>query len=453
MKLPVDPPNLELLGKELASDPAAFTRLWVNGINPAPDGRYRHWDEIRFRKPPDGLTREHWWLAIKLARALILKPLPLIGNDGRPFQFAMPDPALEMVQSIDRDASGRIQASEQVTNPATRDRYLVSSLIDEAITSSQLEGAATTYSVAKEMLRSGRDPRDRNEQMILNNYRAMRHVRDLTDSPLTPEVVLRLQRMLTSETLDDPSASGRLRTLEEQVKVWDARDGTVLHIPPPSEQLEERLRLMCAFANGEIPNFYVHPVVRAALLHFWLAYDHPFVDGNGRTARALFYWSMLRSGYWLCEYLSISGVVKKMPGQYMRAYLYSETDSNDATYFVLFHLRVVRVAIRELHAYLERKMTELRGTEQLLRKSHLNHRQLTLIGHALRHPDAEYTIESHRSSHDVVYQTARADLLDLTSRGLLEKRRLARRFAFFPPGDLSEKVRAQAGRRSRSLGS
>jgi Fic family protein len=447
MKLPVDPPSIEQIVKDLAGDTATFTRLWAGGINPAPQGRYRHWDEIRFRTPPDGLTRQHWWLGIKLARATILKPLPLIGKDGRPFQFAMPDPALEMVQSIDRDASGRIQASEQVTNPATRDRYLVSSLIEEAITSSQLEGAATTYGVAKEMLRSGRDARDKNEQMILNNYHTMRHVRNLMNSPLTPELVLQLQRMLTSETLEDPTASGRLRTADEPVRVSDARDGTVLHVPPPSDQLEERLKLMCAFANGEIPNFYVHPVVRAALLHFWLAYDHPFVDGNGRTARALFYWSMLRSGYWLCEYLSISGVVKKMPGQYMRAYLYSETDGNDATYFVLFHLRVVRVAIRELHAYLERKMIELRGTEQLLRKSQLNHRQLALIGHALRHPGAEYSIESHRSSHDVVYQTARADLLDLTARGLLEKRRLARRFAFFPPVDLSEKVRAQASRR------
>lgn len=42
-----------------------------------------------------------------------------------------------------------------------------------------------------------------------------------------------------------------------------------------------------------------------------IAYMHPFVDGNGRTARALFYWYMLKSGYWLTEYLSISRVIAK----------------------------------------------------------------------------------------------------------------------------------------------
>ena len=442
MKTPMSPPDLNDLIRK--ATPEMFARLMSMGMSPAPAGRYHHWHGLRFRTPPEGLSVEQWWMGMKIARASILKPLPLRDIQGRPFQIAMPDAVLEMVHSIDRDASGRIQVSEQITNPSIRDRYLVASLIDEAITSSQLEGASTAYQAAKNMIRSGREPKDRDERMIFNNYRAMRHVRDLKDAPLTVDVVLQLQRMLTQDTLDDPTAAGRLRNTTEAVRVWDNQDGTLLHTPPPAAELDHRLKLMCDFANGEIPEFYVHPVVRAALLHFWLAYDHPFVDGNGRTARALFYWSMLRSGYWLCEFLSISGIVKKAPGQYKRAYLYSETDSNDATYFVLFHLRVVQLAIKELHAYLERKMLELRGAEGLLRRTQLNHRQLALISHALRHPGTEYTIESHRVSHDIVYQTARADLLDLANRGLLEKHVRGRKFGFYPPEGLGDRVRAAA---------
>src|SRR5205814_10028127 len=56
-----------------------------------------------------------------------------------------------------------------------------------------------------------------------------------------------------------------------------------------------------------------HPMVRSMILHFWLAYDHPFVDGNGRTARALFYWSMLRNGYWMFEYITISKIILSGP--------------------------------------------------------------------------------------------------------------------------------------------
>lgn len=58
---------------------------------------------------------------------------------------------------------------------------------------------------------------------------------------------------------------------------------------------------MCAFPNGHLPDTFIHPAIRAIILHFWLGYDHPFVDGNGRTARALFYWAMLRQNYSLFE--------------------------------------------------------------------------------------------------------------------------------------------------------
>ena len=65
----------------------------------------------------------------------------------------------------------------------------------------------------------------------------------------------------------------------------------------------------------EIAGGFIHPMIRSIILHFWLAYDHPFVDGNGRTARALFYWSMLRHGYWLFEFISISQIILKGPDQ------------------------------------------------------------------------------------------------------------------------------------------
>jgi Fic family protein len=93
----------------------------------------------------------------------------------------------------------------------------------------------------------------------------------------------------------------------------------------------------------------VHPVVRAILIHFMLGYDHPFYDGNGRTARALFYWSLARSGYWLMEYVSISRLLRQAPAQYARAYRHTETDDNDTTYFIVHQLEVIQQAIAALH--------------------------------------------------------------------------------------------------------
>lgn len=402
--------------------------------------RYLHWDELRHRPPPQGLSHEQWWLAEKLSRRGTGTPLPLLSSDGSPFWFCQPPLLLKGLHEIDMKAGASVMAPEAVTTAATRDRYLLSSLMEEAITSSQMEGAATTRDVAKAMIRSRRAPRDRSEQMILNNYRTMQRIRELREKPLTPQLVLDLHRMVSQDTLDDPADAGRLRPPGKEVVVDDVY-GTVFHVPPPAGELEPRLEQLCRFANGETPAVFLHPVVRAITLHFWLAYDHPFCDGNGRTARALFYWAMLNQGYWLFEFISISSVINNARGQYERSFLLSESDDNDLTYFLLAQVKVIQQAIANLHAYLERKAGEVGALQRRLEgMAGLNHRQLALLRHALRHAGFRYTVLSHQSSHGVSNQTARSDLQKLAKRGLLIPEKDGRREVFRVPADLAARL-------------
>lgn len=403
---------------------------------PLAKGKYRHWDNLRHLEPPDGLTHEEWWCAVKLARNSLFRFIPLTTPAAVPFRYCVPDPVQEKLHKIDSLASGRIAMSEQVTNPDTRDRYLVNSLMEEAITSSQLEGAATTRQVAADMIRTGRKPKDHGEKMILNNYIAMRHIREMAKQDLTPERVLGLHRMLTEDTLDNPEDAGRLQTKQaERVVVADGYDDRILHEPPPVDQLPDRLKKMCEFANRqEEMGYFLHPIIRSIILHFWLAYDHPFADGNGRTARMLFYWSMIRHGYWLFEYISISRILKSAPSKYKTAYLLTETDDNDLTYFILYQLEVMTQGIADLESYLEKKVAAVRAVEHKLRSTEgLNHRQFALLSHALRHPHAEYSIKSHQRSHNVAYATARSDLFQLVEAGYLEAVRSGKRsFRYLP---------------------
>ena len=168
--------------------------------------------------------------------------------------------------------------------------------MEEAITSSQLEGAATTREVAKDLIRTGRKPRDNSEQMILNNFRTMQKIREWKDLPLTPELVFDIHRLVTDNTMEDPTAAGRLRREDEKRVVADDT-GEVYHDPPDARELPARLEAMCAFANGATPDNFIHPAVRAVLLHFWLAYDHPFVDGNKRIAFATMDVFLRMNGY------------------------------------------------------------------------------------------------------------------------------------------------------------
>ena len=448
MKIPVTPPNfLALVQSELSTPdgPQIWVKLAEARTGALVRGKYRHWDILRHLQPPSGLTVEQWWLGLKMARTAMYQAIPLLDKRGMRFQYALPDVAQRMLHEIDRDASGTIQISEQVTNPQTRDTYLYSSLIEEAITSSQLEGAATTREVAKNMIKRGRQPRDRSERMIYNNYQALLFIRTVIDQPLTPKILFEIHRILVDGTLDDPDAAGRTRNANEPICVLDELDGTTLHEPPSADQLAWRMEQMCAFANQQSAEPFVHPVIRAVLLHFWLAYDHPFVDGNGRTARALFYWSMVRQSYWLAEFLSISRIIKKARGAYGRSFLYTETDDNDATYFILNQLRIITQAIQELHLYLAKKAADLKKTAGLLQqseaiKNQLNYRQLALMNHALKRPYAEYTFESHRRSHNVSYGTARTDLLDLVDQQLLVEGKIGRTFRFTVPPNLYERL-------------
>ena len=408
---------------------------------------YPHWDKLRHLDPPNGLTHEEWWAGIKIGRASVRRAIPLTDPAGTAFTYSTPDAVLRALHLVDQRAAGEIRMPEVVTTDGqARQQYLVNSLMEEAIRSSQLEGASTSRRAAKELLRTGRTPKDRSELMIVNNYVALQYMRNEIGERLTPADVLELQRILTDGTLDDPSASGRLQTAhEERVVVLDRLDGGVLHRPPPAEQLPARLELMCRFANGETDDAdtFIHPAVRAILLHFWLAYEHPFEDGNGRTARILFVWLLRRHGYWLAEYLSISKILREAPSQYSRAFLLTETDEGDTTYFLLHQLEVIERAIEEMHRYLRRKATEVRGVEQLLRGSGgFNHRQTALLSGALRNGDRTYTFTSHAQSHGVTHETARTDLRDLADRGLLQTARAGRLYRFRPAADLTEQLTA-----------
>ncbi len=254
-----------------------------------------------------------------------------------------------------------------------------------------------------------------------------------------------LHRQLTEDTLDNPDGAGRLQTPEEErVTVADDNTGRVAHTPPPAEALPERMEALVRFANAEDEGGgqFIHPVIRGITLHFWLAFDHPFEDGNGRVARALFYWVMLHQGYWLFEFISLSSVIKEAPAQYARAFLETETDDNDLTYFILNQLETIERAVAHLETYLERKAQQVLRVEELLHgRGDLNDRQLALLSHAIRHPGHRYTIQSHRRSHDVAYATARSDLLALAELGLLEKHRAGQGYSFRAPPDLEDRIR------------
>ena len=147
-------------------------------------------------------------------------------------------------------------------------------------------------------------------------------------------------------------------------------------------------------------------------------------------------------GYWLVEYLPISRFMRKAPAQYARAFMETETDGGDTTYFLIHQLGVIERAIDELHVYLQRKIAEVRNVAKLLQDADgFNHRQLAVLTDAVRHPDASYSFDSHATSHRVTHETARSDLSGLVKHDLLTLRRRGRSTSFEPAPDLADRLK------------
>lgn len=442
MKTPVPAPDAEQLAAAfLAAGPARLIELLST---PLDDAAHLHWDKLRYKTPPAGLDHQTWWYLLKTARRLKARKLPLLQKDGTPFTYVLTDRILEACEDIARRAGGQIDVSDQVLDLAGRDSYIFNSLVEEAITSSQLEGASTSRRVAKEMLVNHREPRGRSEQMILNNFEAMEFVRTLSEQELTPNLVLEIHRVVSEGTLDDPEDAGRLeRPGGDRVAVY-GDDDQVLHRPPRAGELPVRLQALCDFANGR-PSAYLSPVVRAIILHFMMGHDHYFADGNGRTARALFYWSMLRSGYWLVEFLTISKILKEAPAQYAFSYLLTE-DDGDLTHFLHDQLHVIQRALDDMTSYLQRKADELRSVRRSVDAAHetLSPRQGRILEMAVEDAAFGMTVKQYARRFRVSDETARNDLNQLTAEGLLDKRKVSKAYVWGPAQDLAARLGRQA---------
>lgn len=410
------------------------------------DPEYRPWEYYFRAEPvPEGLSREAWWYAVRTARASTARPTPFVMKDGTRLTFNLPDRFLRLNEEITAQARGQVELPGEVATQGMRDRYLINSLYEEAITSSQMEGASTTRRDAKKMLREKKDPRDRSERMILNNFLALEYVRDHLGEELTPEFICGVHRIVTGGTLDEAEDAGRLqRQGEERIRIYGSEgDDQLLHVPPPAEELPERLKRLCDFANGvgEYASQYVPSLVRALIVHFMMGYDHYFVDGNGRTARVIAQWVMLREGFFLMDFVPVSRLLRQAPAKYARSFLEVEQDEGDLTYFLIWHAEIILRGIRELHDYLARKSKEMEQVKHLLRLTDLNNRQIGVIEEALKDSAITVTAASHADKYRVTPQTAHADLRGLEDGGYLIRTKRGRSFEWYPVTDLQRRVR------------
>lgn len=376
---------------------------------------YEYWDKVKYKRLPEGFTPHDLWCNVVADR---LKSDVVVWKQYH-IHFGLTNAMQQQCHNFDMNFGGSWESSSLIPEDH-RERYLVSSLMEEAISSSQIEGAATTRKVAKDMLRKHASPKDKSQQMIVNNYQTIQFIVEHKNEPLTKDMLLHIHQLMTNKTLERDEDAGRFRQNNEVV-VEDAITHDIVHTPPSFEDIPQFVDELCRFFNEEQRSPFIHPIIKGIIIHFMLAYMHPFVDGNGRTSRALFYWYMLKQGYWLTEYLSISRIIYRSKKSYEKAFLYTEADDMDIGYFITYNLRVLDLAFMDLQRYLQRKMEEHKMASTFLNIPNVNERQAEIIKMYFDNPKEMYTVKDFQARFLVTPTTIKSDLDHLMEMGLIKQ--------------------------------
>lgn len=374
---------------------------------------FEYWDTVKYKKCPPDCTPTDLWTYVKAAR--IKSAITVWKKYG--VSLSLTNNMQKKCHEIDMNWGGS-WGTDATIDSKTKEQYLVSSLMEEAIYSSMMEGASTTRKVAKEMLRKKVAPKDKSQQMIHNNYQTIQFIIAHKNEPLTEDLLLHIHRLMTENTMLSPDDAGRFRT-NNDVVVENGITHETVHTPPSYDEIPQFINDLCLFFNQNDDKQFIHPIIRGIIIHFMISYIHPFADGNGRTARAMFYWYMLRKGYWLTEYLSISRVIAKSKKSYEKAFLYAEADQMDIGYFVAYNLRVLEQSFQQLQNYIKRKQSEKNDALILMQIGDINERQAQIIKHFDTSPNAMLTIKDIQTKFMISPTTAKADVTRLVKRGIL----------------------------------
>lgn len=420
MKNPERPPRRKIISDELKCVENPVIDTLIRDANES----YLYWSEFKYKTGSIDIDPEILWGIVKLFRDSNAERIKISDRPDFEFKFNLTSDILQQLHEFDLHFVGK-PPGEEIIPSENKNQYLISSIMEEAIASSQIEGAVTSRKVAKEMLREERKPKNKSEQMILNNYNTIKKIKDYKEKELTKELLKEIHSSITKDTLSDPKEEGFFRKSNDIIVV--DQDGEISYIPPDHKHLEKILNDFCIFANETNPKRFIHPIIRAAILHFLIGYIHPFTDGNGRTARAVFYWYLLKKGYWLIEYLSISRMIIKSRGQYSKAYLFSELDENDLTYFIIYQLKTLELAFDSLKEYINRKIQEKRRLHDFGKIKDINDRQIIILKLLSDDPELSITIKEIQNRFNTVYQTARTDLMGLEKSRLIQKRTIGKK--------------------------
>ena len=409
-------------------------RKLINNLN----NNYVHWDKFKDMQLPADTNREQLWQLTQTEREQGFFRRITMG--GLITKWWLSNSIEQQLHQLDIGLAGGRGLEALLENKQIH-RHKTNALLDESISSAQLAGAVVSKKAAREMLLKKRLPQNNDEQICINIFRALQLAFSKAGAPLSNEFFLQLHQTLTKDTIK-LKGIGQYRT-NNKADVSNVDFGGNYKIPD-AKLLPQAMEMLIAFYNDDMLPFFIHPLLKACLLHYLLTSLRPFKDANGRMARLMVQLYLLKKGYWVAEFISVSNVIAKFKPQYHKSFAQSQTDGNNMGYFLQFYLQSVQMAYKSLNSFISRTTREKTERSQTKLPGY-NERQTAVLQWIKEDAEKIATIRELRSVYGVSKETARTDLSALVEKGWLKYYHINKKTYAFIKGDAFDALIQQNG--------
>lgn len=381
--------------------------------------RYVPVEDIKYRLEKLGLKKTEWpEISKKIIAYRKFNSIPLFFKSlDKNFWYYPSDSLQQKISKIEHLGNKIFERIESQKD--LKDDFLGNAALEEAITSAIYEGANSTRAKAKELIASGSKPKNKDEWMLLNNYEAMKWIKNNSSLNISKTTILKIHEIVTKNTLegDDKNFQGKFRNDVVYVGEHQGIDYEKIEAA-----LDEAINL------STVNRRFLHGLIKGILLHYFIAYIHPFFDGNGRTARTSFYFKCIKNDLRFVELLSISAHLKKGKGnRYEKAFTLVKENEYDVTYFIDYCLDSLLSAIETV----EQKVNYLLNIPLLAKPFDLNPNQIHLLQRLTLNKFIPVTAMEHAKNIKKTREMARRELKDLHAKKFLKEEKRSNQLVYF----------------------
>lgn len=322
---------------------------------------------------------------------------------------------------------GNIEACREVIDnaplvPAWEKKFREEAMVRTVHYGTHLEGNELSFSEAEKVLEGQKIvAKDRDIQEVINYRNVLRYIDGLGRGEYTEEQIKTIHK-LTVHKLIPKNQSGRFR--QTQVVLRSSATGEIAFRPPHSSEVPGLVSDFLNWLNSEEQKS-VHPVIRAGITHYTLAAIHPFVEGNGRTARAFATLVLFSEGYNIKKFFSLEEYFDKDAASYYSSLMQVSNQSEsltrrDLTPWIEYFSKALSVELTRIKERVRKLSVDLKLKKRIGQQIALSERQMKLVEYLEEYK--EITVPQARQILPMVSDdTILRDLKDLLKKGIVKK--------------------------------